>query len=448
MKKITIIVASILMVVTTQGQTRLGLAESKELAIKNNTKLQNGQLEIEAAEQVKKNAFTNYFPQVSANAFGFYAIDPIVKFGVPGGNLPVYDGNPANLATATEFAYFPGIEMELFQKSVVGAVTLTQPIYAGGQVRSGNKLAQLGVDVKKEQQEMTQDEILLATEQQYWQIVSLQEKQKTLLKYEELLESVHTKVSDAYDAGLIIRNDLLKVELKQRELQTNKSKLISGKQLALMQFCHTIGIPYDPDLLLGENMKGPELPETFRVSNQEALTHRSEYRLLEKAAQAQRLQTGMKRGEYLPQMAVGLNGYYFDALQEDFEGSSNGMAFATLSIPISGWWGGMHAIKEHRIKEKIAQNTLEETKGLLMLQMEKSWVDVEEAYRQILIMEDTQKQAEENLKVSQMSYDSGLITVSDLLEAQALLTETSDNLIEAKSQYMLAVTTYQKHTGR
>ena len=103
MKKTVIIFIIIFTSAKAFGQTTLTLEESKSLALKNNKVLQNSALETEAARQAKKNAFTNYFPKVSANVLGMQAINPLIEFNVPGGNLPVYGGNPANLPTATEF---------------------------------------------------------------------------------------------------------------------------------------------------------------------------------------------------------------------------------------------------------------------------------------------------------------------------------------------------------
>ena len=66
---------------------------------------------------------------------------------------------------------------------------------------------------------------------------------------------------------------------------------------------------------------------------------------------------------------------------------------------------------------------------------------------EIIMMEETVKQTDENLNVMQTSYNSGVVTLSDLLEAQALQTETADKLIEAKTQYQLAISTYLQVTG-
>ncbi len=448
MKIITIIVVALITSVTAYGQTTLTLEQSKTLALENNKAIKNSALEIEAAKQVKKNAFTNYFPKVSANVLGFQAINPLIEYKMEGGNLPVYDGNPANLPTATQFAYFPGMELSMFQRSAIGVLNIAQPIYAGSRIKTGNKLAQLNVEVKEGQQKLSENEILLKTEQQYWQLISLQEKQKTLEKYELLLQNIRKQVDDAYKSGLIIKNDVLKVQIKQSELEANKNKLLNGKKLATMQFCQTIGIAYDSTLVLQETIGVTQEPLSYYTDHSQVLANRTEYKLLGKSVEAAQLQTKMKQGDYMPTVAVGLAGYHINMLESGTKNYTNGLAYLSVSIPISDWWGGKHSIKEHKIKQEIAQNSYTESEDLLLLQIEKTWTDVNEARKQISIMKEIAIQAEENLKVSQTSYNSGIVTLSDLLEAQALVAEVSDKLIDAQAQYKLAVTTYLQVTGR
>tara|TARA_R110000764_G_scaffold33898_2_gene75855 strand:+ start:8513 stop:9868 length:1356 start_codon:yes stop_codon:yes gene_type:complete len=448
MKKTVIIFIIIFTSAKAFGQTTLTLEESKSLALKNNKVLQNSALETEAARLAKKNAFTNYFPKVSANVLGMQAINPLIEFNVPGGNLPVYGGNPANLPTATEFAYFPGLELSLLERSAIGVVNIAQPIYAGGKISTGNKLAALNLDVKEQQQQLTEKEILLKTEQLYWQLISLREKQKTLEKYELLLKDIRKQVDDAFKSGLIIKNDVLKVQIKQSELEANKNKLQNGKKLATMQFCQTIGIPFDSSLVLQETIDLSQTPTSFYINNEEALANRIEYNLLEKSVEAAQLQTKMKTADYMPTFAFGLAGYHVNMLEKGVDNFTNGLGYVSVSIPISDWWGGSYAIKEQKIKQQVAENTFEDSKGLLILQMEKAWTDVNEAWKQIAIMSETTLQAVENLKVSQTGYESGVVTLSDLLEAQALVAETADKLIDAQTQYKLAITTYLQVTER
>lgn len=125
-----------------------------------------------------------------------------------------------------------------------------------------------------------------------------------------------------------------------------------------------------------------------------------------------------------------------------------GMVFGTVSIPISGWWGASHTLEERSIKENIAKNSMQENSELLLLQMQKAWQDLSDAYKQILLSEEAAAQAEENLKVNQDSYNNGMSILSDLLEAQALQQQMNDQLTDAKASYRSKKITYLQVTGR
>jgi len=448
MKKINFYILLIILFSVNQifAQRVLTLEESKQLALQNNAKSKNSKLEIEASRQIKKSAFTNYFPNVSAGGFMWNAKKSLIEMGMQGGDLPVYDGDPANLGSATQFAYFPSSTIGLLKKGTIGYINAIQPIFTGGRIIYGNKLASLGEDVSELKDKMTEDEILLKTEEQCWLIVSLEEKSRTINKYEELLNRLLLQVEDAYKSGIVMKNDVLKVKLKLSEVLLNKSKLENGRKLAAMAFCQHIGIPYDSSLVFKDELEIPDLPQSYFVDKNEALKKRVEYSLLEKSVEAEELQTKIKRGEYLPQAAIGISEMYmkFDESKE----RTFGIVYGTVSVPISGWWGGSHELQERSIKEEITKNNFKNNSELLLLQIEKAWQDLNDAYKQYLLSKESKVQAEENFKVNDDSYKNGLITVSDLLEAQALLQQTQDQLTEAKANYLVKVTTYLKVTGR
>ncbi|SDG19253.1 MULTISPECIES: TolC family protein [Bacteroidota] len=448
MKKVIIAIFALGFSLSGYAQTHLTLEQSKSLALQNNSKVKNSELEVGAAQEIKKEAYTNYFPKVSATAMGMQAIDPLLEMKMQGGNLPVYDGNPANLGNATQFAYMPDVNIGLFNQMALGYINVLQPVYAGGKIKTGNKMTDLNIEVKQKLQKLSENEVLLKTEQQYWQVIAIQEKQKTLDNYIKFLDTLYNQTNTAYKNGVIIKNDVLKVTIKQSELKVNKTQLENGKKLSLMQLCQTIGMEYDPEIILDDNLNDLSVPQTYFVSNSAVLPNRVEYQLLEKAVTGAKLETQLKKGDYLPTFGVGLSGYYLDQFESNQKGAFNGMVYASLSVPISDWWGGKHKLNELKYKEKIAQNTLNDNKGLLNLQMEKAWTDLTEADKKVHLIEETLAQTIENLKVNQDSYNNGLIQLSDLLEARALKAETEDKLIEAKSQYKTAITNYLLVTGR
>jgi len=119
-----------------------------------------------------------------------------------------------------------------------------------------------------------------------------------------------------------------------------------------------------------------------------------------------------------------------------------------VAIPLSGWWEASHTVQEHRLKEQMAKNDLQDRTELLQLQIEKAWQDLNDAYKQVWMCEEAKIQAEENLKVNQDSYDHGVCSVADLLEAQALQQQAIDQLTDARTGYLLKKTAYLNATGR
>jgi multidrug efflux pump len=430
---------------TTYAQNKYSLDSCKKITLENNIQIRNSNIEIEASQRVKQAAFTRYFPSISAIGLGVKFSDPLLKIDMPGGNLPVYNGDPATLPLATEFAYFPGVSIGMMSHLYTGAITATQPIFTGGRIISGNHLARLGSDVSAQKLTISTSEALLKTEEQYWQIISLKEKMNTINSYQHLLDTLYKDVSNACKAGLINYNDVLKVMLKQSELKMNRLKLENGIKLATMSFCQHLGITYNPGITLSDSTGTYSEPSLLYTDPQQALTNRAEYNLVQQNVEAEKLQSKMKRGEYLPQVGVGVGAFTFD-MQDGF--NNNLMAFGTVTIPLTDWWGGSYNIKEHRLKEEIAQNNADYTEQMLKLQIEKAWSDLQEYFQQIYIANEAISQAQENLDITSVNYRAGTIGISDLLEAQAILQNSYDNLAEARCSYKIIMAEYLQATGK
>ena len=84
----------------------------------------------------------------------------------------------------------------------------------------------------------------------------------------------------------------------------------------------------------------------------------------------------------------------------------------------------------------------------LLLQMQKLWNELEEAYKQAKISEESVKTAEENVRLSTDYYQVGTETLSDLLNAQSLLQQSRDQYTDDYTNYLIKRTEYLQATGR
>jgi multidrug efflux pump subunit AcrB/outer membrane protein TolC len=430
----------------TQAQNRtLSIDSCKILALKNNKAIKNAEFDVQASLETKKAAYTNYFPKVSAMGMAMKSADYLVKGTIPSMNLPVYDGNSASLANISQYAYIPNIPINALNYINMASISVTQPLFTGGRIVNGSKLAKIGYEVSQQKKLMNTTEVLVKTENLYWSTISLQDKLTTLNSYEKLLNQLVSNVKVAVKAGLAQRSDLLKVQLKLNEVEMNKLKLENGINLSRKALCQHIGITYDSTLLLVQPLVPTELPQQSNNDNSVAVKNRHEYQLLNKALEAEKLQKKMVLGEYLPQVALGGIGFINDVANKT---SSNAMAFVSVSVPISDWWGGSHKLKESQIRIQQANNKLNETTELLNLQIEQVKNELIETRFQIKTSQVSIDQSKENLKVVNDNYKAGVSSISDLLEAQALHQDAQNQLSDAVCMYKIKLANYRSVVGK
>ena len=121
--------------------------------------------------------------------------------------------------------------------------------------------------------------------------------------------------------------------------------------------------------------------------------------------EAANLQKKLAVGQNLPSVAIGVGYNYHNLLDNNH---TFGMVFATVSVPISDWWGGSHAIKRRQIEHQKAVEQLENNAQLLTIRMQSAWNGVEESYQQLLLSQRSIKQAEENLRLNRNYYRAGI----------------------------------------
>ena len=445
MKKILVAVVCLFCSTHTWAQNTYTLEQVLDSARAHNIAIRNGNRDIEAAKEQRKEAFTKFFPMVSATGAWFNANKGMAEMEVNPSQYitPELGAALAQLLPMETLASLSApMSISMMKDGTIASITATQPVFAGGQIVNGNKLAKVGEEVSRLRLQMAEDEVEATAEQYFWQLVTLEEKGRTIAAVEAMLNDIHKDVDLAVKAGLTLRNDLLQVELRQNEVESQKVKLRNGISLVRMllaQYCGlrdtTFTLRYSNELVS---------PLTLRRDHQQALLSTPEYQLLDKQVEATTLQKKMAIGENLPSVAVGAGYNYHNLMGSDL---SFGMIYATVSVPLSGWWGGSHAIKRKKIAQQQAIDQREDNAQLLGIRMQKAWNDVEEAFQQIGIADRSIEQADENLRINRMSYQSGTITMSDLLQAQTLYQQALDKRTDAFADYQNKILAYKHAVG-
>ena len=433
MKKTLIIACLIGTTASAQGAVgqAVSLPACIEMALQNNAELRNARLDIQMSDEDKASAMTNYFPQVSATGAGFVGAKDLMR-----GEMEM----PALAAMMPGMGSFP---LSMIKKGVVATITAMQPIYTGGRVVNGNRLAAVQQEVRRLQMEMTEKDVRQNVQQYYWKLVSLRGNITTLDAVDEQLRQVHSLTKNYLEAGMINRNDLLRVELKQQEVARQRLTLDNGIELVRMLLAQLCGADLESFDIVSENILEPQAPESVFKPADQALASRQELQLLDRAVEASRLQVRMERGKNMPSLAVGASGMYYNVMEKN---QGNLVGLATLSVPVSGWWSGTHAVRKARLKLEQDRNTLNDANEKLQIDIIASWNNLQEAYAQIEIARRSVRQADENLRLSRDQYDAGTLGMTDLLDAITLYTQSHNSLLTACAEYQSRLAEYQRKT--
>ena len=414
------------------------------MASENDPYLCNARLDTRASQLRKQEAFCEFFPSASVNAIGFHALNPLLRIGVRDvlGNSDAALGIVDYVNTVAPM-YGINPVYETLQFGYGATLGITQPVFAGGRIVNGNRLAGLGIEAARVQESLQEKNTALEVEKKYWQLVSLQEKSVTLDQALQMLDTLSVDLSSLRAAGIVTDSEVQQLRLRQGELRKERLRLKGGLRLAKMDLFNSIGLDYSYTLI--DDIRVVSLPErldppqTYFIPEEQQAAATGEARLLELQLKAKELEKKMILGEALPSLGIGASAGYGHYIGD---GSFNGIVFAMLKLPLSDWGKTSRKLQRQDTEILKVANEKKYLDAQLVLRSRQRWLELELAWEQMLLSEENLAYAEDELSRCQGSFEAGLVTLSELMQAQTTLRQAQDSLIDDRIAYKTAIAEY------
>ena len=481
MKKLFLLTILLHLTFIVKAQTSLSLDSCRALALTNNKDLLISHEKINAAHYQRKAAFTNYLPNFSATGaymrnqkeFSLLNNDQKAALSGLGSNL----AGPIGLAAAGIIATYPELAplisslsgslpaaLDQAGNSLVdalrtdtrnvyaGAITLTQPLYMGGKIRAYNKITKYAEELARQQHNGGMQEVIMSTDQAYWQVISLVNKKKLAEGYLKLLQQLDSDVEKMIAEGVATKADGLSVRVKVNEAEMTLTKVEDGLSLARMLLCQLCGLDLSsPITLADENMENiPLIPTDTHFDLSTAYENRPEIRSLELATQIYKQKVNVTRAEHLPSIA--LMGNYmvtnpsvFNSFENKFKGMWN--VGVMVQLPIWHWGEGIYKTKAAKAEARIAQYQLQDAREKIELQVNQAAFKVNEAGKKLVMASQNMEKAEENLRYATLGFREGVIATSNVLEAQTAWLSAQSEKIDAQIDVKLTEIYLKKSLG-
>ena len=402
------------------------------------------QMALEQSEDIK----------IQANALRQAELDKGIAFSA---YLPKLD------ATGMGVYMTPDIEMSGMELSMKGTylagITLTQPIYAGGKIIAGNRMAKLGHEIAGQQLRKTRTDVLADADNSYWTYIAVRQKVKMLASIKALTDTLYAQTQVAVETGMATDNDLLTISSKRSEIDYQMHKARNGADLCRLSLCYTAGL--DPDTEIVPTDTIITLTPHATAGNDASL--RPEIAMMEKQIEINRQQIKSARGDMLPMIGLTAGYTYFGNVK--MEGTTMlpdgspynysqemkqglGVAMLAVQIPICHWGEGRKKVKKAKLDLLNSELALQKNTDLINIEIRQATQNLDDGCKMVDAAATAMGEADENLRVTRNRYRSSMATVSEMLDAQSQWQQSYSNLIEAQTQYKIYETAYLKATGR
>ena len=278
----------------------------------------------------------------------------------------------------------------------------------GGKIVAYNKITKYAEELAKSQHATGMQDLILNTDQAYWQVISLVNKKKLAESFLELVKHLDSDVDKMIAEGVATKADGLSVKVKVNEAEMTLTKVEDGLSLSKMVLCQLCGLPLDSEIRLADE-DVETIPTTVsdaQADVQTAFANRNELRSLELASKIYRQKVNVTRADFLPSVAFTANYAVTNpSLTNGFEKKFKGMwALGVLvKIPIWNWGEGFYKVKAAK--------------------------------------------AEENLRYANLGFKEGVIPTSNVLEAQTAWLAAQSDKIDAQIDVKLTEIYLRKSLG-
>lgn len=443
-KKIVLLSALILCCggVSAQEAAQLDLEQCRTLALEHNRKVQMAQLDAVASDYLVKSAKTKYLPRIDfvggwVNP-GDRALQPFAfNFDVPG-LLPQGLAMPMDFLSVAPEQIF------------TGGFVLRQPIFLGTKIVQANKIAGSLSNIAHEEVVLKQADVIGKVDTAYWRVISVQEKVQLAKAYKALLDRLANDLENIYQEGIITRNELLRVQVKQNEVALSLVKAENGLQLSRMALAQLLGMDEANLVLSSAVISEQELIPRLELLAEQKGDQRVEIAMLNDKLKSTQALKAMVKSQFLPN--VFLTAGYVWATPNIYKGSQHnfGGDWAIgigVRVPLFTWGDRIYQTRMAEQKVQQAKLELAEAQELIALQIKRDQFQYSEALKKIELTKLSVQQAAENLRVVQNTLDEGMKSTKDILEAQAMWERASSDNIDARIEAATALSELEKSTG-
>lgn len=340
----------------------------------------------------------------------------------------------------------PGLWTKGIGNNHANSLTASLPIFTGGKLSGTIKQAKANYQYNEVGVQRTYNEMRSTVTDGYFKMLQADNMQKLSAESVTRLEDHLKNVQAQYDVGVVAKVDVLR---SQVELANAKQTLIQAEnsyQVAEANMNKIVGLPMDTTLKLDNLLVYNAYDQNMDDCLAYAAEHRPELMQAKYGVDAAKGALMVARSGHMPQVAASATQQWSDS---NWPGDEDGKWGVGVNVSLNVFDTGVTLSKIHGAEAdlKKAEETYRNTVDSVNLDVRSNYLGLREAEKRISTTKLAVEQADEDYRIAQLRYMSGVGTNTDVLDAQVALTQAKTNYTQALYDYNTSKTALETSIG-
>jgi outer membrane protein TolC len=332
-------------------------------------------------------------------------------------------------------------------------LTASQPIFTGNRLSSNADMMELQAKATTEDLNRDRIQLVYDIKNAYWSYFKALDFKKAIGENINQIKAHLKDVENFSMTGLATNNDVLKVKVQLSNMFLMAIDADNAVQLSLLALNNTLGIPLNTEIELTQKIdnKNTQISELNTVQS-DALNIRPELKAMDIRIRAGEQGVKMAQAGWYPQIFLGANFYYNRPNQRIFptEDAFKSTWDVSLNINMDIWNWKTTAYQTEQAKAQLeqAEYGLSQLKDAVTFDVLSSYLSYNKSKEKINVSEEAVAQAEENYRVTNEKFKSGVAINSDLLDAETALLQAKINYTTALVDYEISLAKLDRSVGK
>ena len=410
----------------------LTIAEAVDKAIAHNPGLQAAQFQTLSAQEKIIQARSGALPQVYFQEQANRTTNPMWAFGTKLNqeSITAADFDPSRLNDPDAITNYSTM------------VSVNWPVYDSGQTWYGVQQAGLNQEATAFSQERTRQQVITNTITAYLRALLVRENQAVIHQILETAKTHLKLVQSRYEGGFVAKSDLLRAQVHIADLEQQLSASKSQTDIAKCMLKITMG---GADTLTTPLEAGTPMADTLDEWIAKALAHRPDLKQLMFQKQIAEKEKDKSRASRLP--SVSISGNYEMNSEEFNDSDSNYTVGAVASLPLFTGGRISSSIREADFNLKHINAMLQDMEQRICGETRQAFFNAQSSWERIQVAQSAIGQSKESLRIVKNRYNSGLFTITDLLDVEVVVQQSLTNHLKAVHDYRAAITRLELAAG-